>query len=176
MIILYISLGVIAIIAITILMREFKIAEEPFFKQHFTNIQFSAREFFRIIRIVLYEKNIPNLKTYIVLQQEGGFFSASRESLRILNNNIAIDISAVYLGSGLYITCRKGARPNVGETLFNEKSTIYRLLEYLFYQKTNYSRDKEAMYFVLVQASINEAIKILTENRIDQSEYIEILN
>lgn len=147
--------------------REPEMDPKPYYHQHFDNVQFSVQEFYSVIKELVAEKQITNLKVSRFVRSEGGFFSARREYLRITRKKIAIDVCGFVFGRGFYISCRRGRVPAATDKVItNNKSAGSKVVADIFSRKETFYRiDSDEAFKTFVQQSIVDAIHILSGGR-----------
>ena len=147
---------------------EITIAEQTYFNQHFSNIQFSVREFYKIIEELIDEKYIPGVKMFYIFESQGGLFSAKRQYLRVVHKQICIQIAAIPYGNGIMVTCRRGALANINQKLFDSSSATYKFFDDLFFKETFYKADRDRMAVSMINDCIKEAIQIGIDGRFNR--------
>jgi hypothetical protein len=130
--------------------------EPPYWHRHLEK-QLSTQEFYGCIEDLLISKEIPGLKMYRIVRQEGGLFSANREYLRIKRKEIVIDVCGFTFGNGFCVSCRKGCMPNSAKKS-SQRDSIW---EIVFTPKTFYHDDSETAFKSFVNHSIEEAVRIM---------------
>lgn len=146
--------------------REPEMDPKPYYHQHFDNVQFSAQEFYSVIKELVAEKQISNLKVSRFVRSEGDFFSARREYLRITRKRVAIDVCGFVFGRGFYISCRKGRVPAATDKVIrNKKSAGSKVADIFSRKETFYRIDSDEAFKTFVQQSIVDAIHLLSGGR-----------
>lgn len=68
------------------------------------NLQVSSKEFYAAVQAGLSRRQVPALKTQVVVRNEGGVLSPRREYLRMTDGRVAFDLCAAPFGTGFFFS------------------------------------------------------------------------
>jgi hypothetical protein len=158
--------GIIIFILLALILSsdpEIELEVRPSFNRTISKFQFSTQTFYNLVQEAMEQKSIPGVKFNIVTHRLNGVFSPRFKYLQIIRKDIVIEVCASTVGSGFFITSRKGfIRGSDYSEAQKRRSTQKEGAG--SYKKTNpdlfYKSDVELMFLSCVQQSILEAIDI----------------
>jgi hypothetical protein len=111
--------------------------------------------------------HVEGVRIGSVFHKEGGFFSASREHLRVLHNEYFFDILCAPFGSGSFVSWWSYHFP-VAETAWSGIPFIDRVIASTFHPPTPYGADTSALFCEWVKRTVRETIENLTTEQVDR--------
>jgi hypothetical protein len=117
-------------------------------QHYFMDAQISSKEFYALVTQLVNAQAMPEVTAGITTHKQAGFFSASREYLRVSRKGYTFDICAAPFGKGFFFSCWVMA------------SDAKHLQARTFFQA-----DTEAMFKDCVQQCVLTAIDKISEEK-----------
>lgn len=129
---------------------------------YFEELRMPAQEFFDRIEENVSQTEIPDIEFSKVTYRQEGFFSASREYLRISRNEYLIDICAAPFGKGFFVSYWLGLSDG---GIIAKIPVINRLSGKDVNSKTYYQLDTEMMFRKSMHACIVRVIDEISNSK-----------
>lgn len=140
---------------------EIELEERPYFNRSISNFQYSTQVFYSLIQDAMEQRNIPGVKFKTVTHRMKGIFSPRFKYFQIIRKDIVIEVCAAPVGTGFFITSRKGIIKG-SDTWKKQRERIISKAGTTNYRKANpdlfFQLDVELLFLSSVQQSVSEAI------------------